>query len=45
MKGRRKGGGAAAALGKLLEILGETLLGPAPALRPVPVRRPAPRRF
>ncbi|GLI92193.1 hypothetical protein [Methylocystis echinoides] len=49
MKGKSKGGGIAAALGKLLDAVRETLPGPAPApvLRPIPVparrpQRPAP---
>lgn len=47
MKGKQKGGMVAAALGKLLEAVRESIPGPTPVLRPipVPVRRPtAPRR-
>ncbi|MGJ0506925.1 MAG: hypothetical protein ACR652_07245 [Methylocystis sp.] len=46
MKGKAKGGVVAAALGKLLEAVRETIPGPAPVLRPipVPVRRPNDRR-
>ncbi len=43
MKGKRKH--VAEALGKLLGAFQETLFGPAPKLRPIPVRRPADRRM
>jgi hypothetical protein len=40
MKRKHNGGGVAAALDRMIEIALGALPGPAPALRPVPVRRP-----
>jgi hypothetical protein len=40
MKGKGKGG-LATVLDKLLEAVRGAFVGPAPALRPIPVRRPA----
>ncbi|CAJ0877838.1 hypothetical protein AMST5_02914 [freshwater sediment metagenome] len=38
MKGKPKVGIVAAALGKLVDAVRETIPGPAPVLRPIPIR-------
>jgi hypothetical protein len=38
MKGKAKPGIVAAALGKLVDAVRESLPGPAPVLRPIPIR-------
>jgi hypothetical protein len=44
MKGKPKVGIVAAALGKLVDAVRETIPGPAPVLRPIPVRANRPKR-
>ncbi len=44
MRGKNRGGVAAAALGKMLDALRAAIPGPAPILEPIPVRRPAARQ-